>query len=100
MHGVCPTYQRLLRAYERAFIAWGEARGLDEDEIASVELEALEEKYRALAAHQQWCPVCLITLGKMPAQSLDLLALKEKDSTDLAAKKQRRSKAAREYFQA
>jgi len=100
MHGVCPTYQRLLRAYERAFVAWGESRDLDKDEIAGVELEALEEKHRALAAHQQWCPVCLMTLGKMPVQSLDLTALKEKDSADLAAKKQRRSKASREYFHA
>jgi len=100
MYGVCPTYQRLLRAYERAFVAWGESRDLGKDEIAGVELEELEEKHRALAVHQQWCPVCLITLGKMSAQSLDLLALKEKDSADLAAKKQRRSKASREYFQA
>ena len=100
MHGVCPTYQRLLKAYERAFVVWGESRDLDEDEIAGLELEALEEKHQALAVHQQWCPVCLVTLGKMPVQSLDLRALKEKDSADLAARKQRRSKASREFFQA
>jgi hypothetical protein len=100
MYGVCLTYQRLLRAYERTFVAWGESREVDNDEIAGVELEALEEKYRTLAAHQQWCPVCLMTLGKMPVQSLDLQALKEKESADLAARKQRRSKTPREFFQA
>jgi hypothetical protein len=54
----CPEYQRLLRAYQRAFVAWGEPKKVIGNEAADVDLETLEREFRFLTEHQQTCALC------------------------------------------
>lgn len=70
MRGVCLEYQRLLKAYQHAFVAWVGQRSVHENG-ADTDLETLEMKYQALTDHEQSCVACLDKLGKEPVQGPD-----------------------------
>jgi hypothetical protein len=61
---VCPEYQRLSRAYWRAFIEWGKPGKDSADGAADADLEVLEKKFQFLTKHQQSCAVCSVELGQ------------------------------------
>jgi len=70
MRGVCVEYQRLLRAYERAFVAWVGPGNPDEKRTSNACSDKVERKYQALTDHQQSCAVCLDRLGKEPVRGV------------------------------
>jgi hypothetical protein len=76
MRRACPEYERLLRAYERVFVAWvgssnlQETSNLQENGAVAGRLNKLEKKYQALTDHQQSCRACLDKLGRAGVQDL------------------------------
>jgi hypothetical protein len=70
MRAACQQYERLLRAYERVFIAWVGSSNLQENGAVAGRLNKLEKKYQALTDHQQSCRACLDKLGRAPVQDL------------------------------
>jgi len=91
MRGVCPEYERRLRAYERAFNAWTGHTNLEADGAADACLNKIEKKHQALTDHQQSCAACLAALGKGPIQNVYLRVWRASYNLDIRAKKAKAS---------